>query len=117
MSDSLLSLVRVPHPAATDPWLFSSSIISASDRPPAMPESPAALPSPSAALLRESLFSPLCTEWRLSDAPLRASAATRRTQLGQKLEALRKQALARGLKLFGEEEILEEVRLRRGEQR
>ncbi len=118
MSSSTLSLVRIPHSAVPDAGLFPGTVISASGNPPTMPETTTARPPVSdAAFLRESLFSPLCTEWRLSGAPLRASTATRRTQLGQKLEALRKQALAKGLKLLGEEEILEEVRLRRGELR
>ncbi len=118
MSSSTLSIVRMPHSAVPDAGLFSGTVISARESRPVMPEAPAALPPvPGSVFPAELIFSPLCTEWRLSEVSLRSSEATRRTQLGQKLEALRKQALAKGLKLLGEEEILEEVRLRRGEQR
>ncbi|MEJ5367969.1 MAG: hypothetical protein WHT08_06610 [Bryobacteraceae bacterium] len=117
MSSSLLSLVQVPHSAVADPGLFPSTVVSAQETHPVMQGAPGApLPVPGATFFRESLFSPLCTEWRLNEVSLCANAATRHTLLGQKLEALRKKALAKGLKLLGEDEILEEVRLRRGEQ-
>ena len=37
-----------------------------------------------------------------------------KTELGKKLYALRMQAIASGMKLFSQEEVLEEVKRRRG---
>lgn len=65
----------------------------------------------------DSPFTTSVTEWSLVSMSHAVSRIPRRTALGRKLDELRMKVLASGLTPLSEEEILREVKLRRGEER
>jgi|YNPBryBLVA2012_1023415.scaffolds.fasta_scaffold03787_5 hypothetical protein len=67
--------------------------------------------------VKDSPFTTSVTEWSLVSMSHAVSRIPRRTALGRKLDELRMKALASGLALLSEEEILLEVKSRRGEER